>query len=173
MYAKLQLDEFAKCFPCKHINLFSITKRFLQLKSISEYKGILPPQTSSCHKSRLTISLRQRKQGSKEIYYIASVVRSQHRLIQGNVYAIAQNGLADLHRCRPTVLYTPLPTSSFMRAKYLCLTGGSRNSARGPHHWRHSARGGKFNMFPSISRIFLLWKGAKSIAKQDGGHGRI
>ena len=28
-------------------------------------------------------------------------------------------------------------------------------------------------MFPSISHLFLCWRGPKSIAKLDGGHGRI
>jgi len=32
--------------------------------------------------------------------------------------------------------------------------------------------GGQFNMFPSISRLFLCWIGPKSIAKLDVGHGR-
>src|SRR6218665_600170 len=45
-------------------------------------------------------------------------------------------------------------------------TGGSRHSAWEPHKCRHPARGGgKFNMFPSISCIFLR---RKSIAKLDG-----
>jgi len=35
----------------------------------------------------------------------------------------------------------------------------------GPQHPRHSARG-QFNIFPSVSRLFLSWKG-KSIAKLD------
>src|SRR6218665_196337 len=32
---------------------------------------------------------------------------------------------------------------------------------------------GQFNMFPSISRLFLRWRGSKSIEKLDGDHGRI
>jgi len=28
--------------------------------------------------------------------------------------------------------------------------------------------GGQFNMFPSISRLFICWRGPKSIAKLDG-----
>ena len=33
--------------------------------------------------------------------------------------------------------------------------------------------GEQFNMSPIISRLFLLWRGRKSIAKLDGGYGRI
>ena len=38
---------------------------------------------------------------------------------------------------------------------------------------RHSSREGQLNVFPSISRLFLRWRGPRSIALLDGGHGRI
>src|SRR6218665_1799191 len=48
-----------------------------------------------------------------------------------------------------------------------------RHSARRQIMWRihtHSISGGRqFNMFPSISRLFLRWRGPQSTAKLDGG----
>ena len=33
--------------------------------------------------------------------------------------------------------------------------------------------GGQFDLFLSISHLFFCWRVPKSIAKLDGGHGRI
>ena len=51
------------------------------------------------------------------------------------------------------------------------VRGGSRHLARGSHHVADPdiRLGGKSNMFPCISRLFLHWRGPKSIAKLDGG----
>src|SRR6218665_2415202 len=42
---------------------------------------------------------------------------------------------------------------------------GNAPSTRGS---RHSAKGDQFNMFPSILRLFLRWRGPNPIAKMDG-----
>ena len=55
-------------------------------------------------------------------------------------------------------------------------SGESRHSARGPHQVADPdiRIGEQFNMFPSVSRLFLRWRGRpKAIAKLDEGHGRI
>src|SRR6218665_1060003 len=57
----------------------------------------------------------------------------------------------------------PIRDCSSASSPVAALSGGSRRSARR----------GQFNMFPSISHLFLHWRGPKSIAKLDGEHGRI
>src|SRR6218665_359296 len=64
---------------------------------------------------------------------------------------------------------------NFILASIVTFSGGSRHSTRGGEPLscagsRHSARGGEqFHMFPSISSLFFLWRGPKSIVKLDGG----
>jgi len=48
-------------------------------------------------------------------------------------------------------------------------TGGSRHFTGRGHINADIRLEGQFSMFPSISRLFLLWRGPKSIAKLDGG----
>ena len=44
---------------------------------------------------------------------------------------------------------------------------------QGEQHHVPDLKGCQFNMFSSISHLYLLWRRPKSIAKLDGSHGRI
>src|SRR6218665_2589028 len=58
------------------------------------------------------------------------------------------------------------------RRLFHTLTIGSRHSAKGGHGFRHSARG-QFNMFPSISRLFLRCTDGEVDGQTGWGHRRI
>src|SRR6218665_3937371 len=65
--------------------------------------------------------------------------------------------------------------SSILSYVLQVYSGGSRHSAKGVTSCGGFIRreGSQFSMFPSVSFLFLHWRGPKSIGKLDGGHGRI